>query len=535
MKWIVVFLFFGFFLSLTACNRSSVVFESYQETVNSDLAELDSSDIAFTGTDDQNNVTGDFILPTTSKSGNSITWISSNLGQVTIIDGKAYVNRPGYFEGDAHVTLIGIITVGDASGTKEIVIVVAAVENPREEIAKASNKKAGDNFGISVSISGDYAIVGAYQKDYNSKKTYNNNSGAAYIIERDSIGNWNEKKIFWSDIPGDDHNYGKSVSISGHHAIVGAYHEGGGKINSGSVYFIERDSNGIWNKVQRISHPYADENDEFGYSVSISGDYAIVGAHQEDGIDDGTEDNRGAAYIFERDRSGSWNKVARLWSSDSSGKSFQYFGNSVSISGNFAIVGASQEDSNGACSGAVYFFHRNSSGAWEEVEKKCASNPENGDKFGYSVSINGDYAIVGAHQEDGEGNSIQNCGAAYILRRESAGWKQVALLRASDAQADDEFGQSVSISGDYALVGAHQEDGGEGDPVTDSGAVYIFKRDSSGNWYEDKIVRSSNYGNGDRFGISVSIDESNAIVGANLEDGADDTTEDDSGAVYILY
>ena len=147
-------------------------------------------------------------------------------------------------------------------------------------------------------------------------------------------------------------------------------------------------------------------------------------------------------------------------------------GDSVSISGDYAIVGATRENS---WRGAAYVYHRNEGGAdmWGVVAKLTASDAEDFDEFGCSVSISGDYAIVGARVE-GSGGSY--AGAAYVYHRNEGGedmWGEVTKLTASDAEADDKFGSAVSISGDYAIVGAYVEDSGGGD----AGAVYVLQKE----------------------------------------------------------
>ena len=266
--------------------------------------------------------------------------------------------------------------------------------------------------------------------------------------------------------------------------------------------------------------------DKFGYSVSISGDTAIVGAWGND--DNG--DNSGSAYIFSRDHGGAdnWGQVKKLLAGD--GAAWDYFGNSVSISGDTAIVGARFDDDNGVPSGSAYIFSRDQGGAdnWGEVQKLIASDRWYHDYFGYSVSISGDTAIVGAWGNDDNGD---NSGSAYIFSRDQGGadnWGELKKLTASDAAANDQFGRSVSISGDTAIVGAPWDD----DNGTESGSAYIFSRDQGGadNWGEVKKLIAGDGADGDCFGESVSISGDTAIVGAYMDD--DNGTE--SGSAYIF-
>ncbi len=186
-------------------------------------------------------------------------------------------------------------------------------------------------------------------------------------------------------------------------------------------------------------------SDYFGSSVAISGDYAIVGAFSDTV---GGNQDKGSAYIFQYSGS-SWSQQAKLIPSD--GMIDDHFGYSVSISGDYAIVGTGESDINWTNKGSAYIFHRTGN-IWVQQVKLLADDGMEGDQFGNSVSISGDYAIVGAYHDDVERNLYQ--GSAYIFHRAGDSWSLQAKLTASDGRRDDHFGYSVSISGDYAIVGA---------------------------------------------------------------------------------
>ena len=223
--------------------------------------------------------------------------------------------------------------------------------------------------------------------------------------------------------------FGYSISTDGVYAIVGARLEdedAGGANNvgqAGSAYLFEKDSSGVWVQVQKVVAPDRLGGDEFGRSVSISGDYAIVGAQyeDEDSIEANTLINSGSAYLFERD-SGSWNLAQKIVASDRA--SFAEFAQSVAISGDYVIVGAwwEEKDAAGAnplsFSGAAYVFERDGGGNWNQVQKLVASDRELGDEFGHSVTINGTYAVVGALRDDEDAagaNPLMDAGSAYIF------------------------------------------------------------------------------------------------------------------------
>jgi ketosteroid isomerase-like protein len=380
-----------------------------------------------------------------------------------------------------------------------------------QAILRASNAGPGDFFGESVAISGDRAIIGAFFEDGPSDGL--TKSGAAYVFERDANGSWTEVALLRASNAGSDDNFGRSVAISGDKAIVGAPAEDGPSDSfilrgSGAAYVFERDGSGIWGtsdperfqtetNLLRASNPGF--GDRFGESVAISGDRAIVGTIREDGPSDGLLDS-GAGYIFERDASGTWGvpdlggfqtETALLRASNAGASDL--FGRSVAISGDRAIVGAADEDSPSDVlfsSGAAYIFERDASGTWgmsdpngfqTETALLRASNAGVSDQFGISVAISGDKAIVGASGEDGPSGELP-IGAAYTFEREASGiWgvsdpngfqTETVLLRASNAGIDDDFGVSVAISGDRAIVGASGEDGpSDGLSI---GAAYVF-------------------------------------------------------------
>jgi hypothetical protein len=336
----------------------------------------------------------------------------------------------------------------------------------------ASDAEDDDFFGWSVSISGDFAIVGAWDED-----GAGTDRGAAYVFYRNHGGTdtWGEVTKFTASDAEDGDYFGGSVSISGDYAIVGAAFEDGAGADRGAAYVFNQNQGGtdMWGQVAKLTASDAGDGDWFGHSVSISGDYAIVGAWREDGV---TNADRGAAYVFYRNQGGtdSWGQVAKLTASDA--YSSDYFGCSVSISGDDAIVGAYAEDGTGFDRGAAYVFNRNQGGtdAWGEVAKLSTSSTEDSVWFGYSVSMSGDDAIVGAHYAGSTDH-----GAAHVFSRNQGGtdaWGKVATLYAADWEDYDQFGISVSLSGDLAIVGADGEDG----PGIDRGAAYMFQRNQGG-------------------------------------------------------
>ena len=380
-------------------------------------------------------------------------------------------------------------------------------------------------FGRSVGINGDTLTVGAPLTSDNG-----NNSGAVYIYERTqgSNDNWNEdaKLISNDGVVGD--NFGIFVAIDTDTLVVGAHLDDDNSIDSGSAYIFERNAGGIdnWGQVAKLIASDGAEGDWFGWSVAISSDTVVVGAHFDD--DNGTAS--GSAYIFERNAGGdnSWGQVAKLIASD--GAEGDKFANQVAISGATVLVGAVWDDDHGHNSGSAYIFERNAGGNdnWGEVTKLTASDAAADDVFGNHVEISGDTLVVGANLNDAVGT---DSGAAYIFERNVGGddnWGEVAKLTASDGEADDWLGGWVDINEDTVVVSTTFDD----DNGTDSGSAYIFKRNVGGanNWGEVTKLTASDGAELDWFGFTAEVSGDTVVIGAPL----DDDNNTDSGSVYLF-
>jgi hypothetical protein len=386
---------------------------------------------------------------------------------------------------------------------------------------QASDKQQSDYFGWSVSMSSDgtRVIVGAYSEDTGGDAT-----GAAYIFAL-SGGSWSqEAKIQSSDIQASDYfGYRVSMSGDGTKVIVGANQESTGATYAGAAYIFAY-SSGSWSQEAKIQASDKQADDEFGQSVSMSSDgtKVIVGAWQEDT----GGSNAGAAYIFALS-GGSWDTGTKIQASDK--QDSDRFGYKVSMNsdGTKVIVGAWQDETGGSYAGAAYIFAL-SGGSWSQQAKIQASDKQAHDYFGYSVSMSSDgtKVIVGAFAEDTGGGSA---GSAYIFALSGGSWSQQAKIQASDPEANDRFGRSVSMNSDgtKVIVGAWLEDTGG----TNAGAAYIFAY-SSGSWSQQQKIQASDKQADDYFGQSVSMsgDGTKVIVGADRED----TGATNAGAAYIF-
>ncbi len=317
---------------------------------------------------------------------------------------------------------------------------------------------------------------------------------------------------------------------------------------AGAAYIFERDTSGSWNQIQKVVPSDRSISDWFGWSVGLSGDYAIISAYQEDEDALGANymGNAGGAYVFKRDGFGKWNQVQKLVASDRD--TLDYFGNSIGIDGNHAIISARREDEDSIGgntiedAGSAYIFELDSTGVWVEVQKIVASDRNAFDDFGFTVGISNDFAIVGAYHEDEDsigGNTMNDAGSVYIFEKDSLGkWNQVQKLVASDRDTGDYFGIEVAISNNYAIIGAslEDEDVSGGTSLFGAGSAYIFERDISGTWSQLQKIVASDRDSLDRFGWSVDISGVYAIVGAlgETEDASGGNPMELAGAAYVF-
>ncbi len=284
------------------------------------------------------------------------------------------------------------------------------------------------NFGASVALDGDTMVVGAP-----GDNTHGGDAGAAHVFVR-SGDTWTEQAaLFASDSAAGD-LLGYSIAISGDTLVVGAFGNGG----VGAAYVFVRTGT-TWTQQAKLTASDGTGADHFGRAVAVDGDTALIGS---DRYDNGGSNDAGAAYVFVRSGA-NWSQQAKLTAGDPG--SNDYFGHSVALSGGTAVVGAFAHDGPGADAGAAYVFQRNGS-SWPQQSKLTASDAAAGDFFGLSVAIDGDTAVVGAPNDD-------NSGSAYVFARSGAAWSQQAKV-SGDGAPTDELGDSVAIHANTMAVGA---------------------------------------------------------------------------------
>jgi hypothetical protein len=385
---------------------------------------------------------------------------------------------------------------------------------------KAANAETNDSFGRVVAISGDTMVVGARFEDSNQTTITN----------------------------------GSSASANNSTAEAGA------------AYVFVRSGNS-WSQQAYLKAPNPETLDFFGTSVAINGDTVVVGANAEDSNQttitngssasaDNSATNAGAAYVFVRSGN-SWSQQAYLKAANA--EAGDIFGSSVAINGDTIVVGAFNEDSNqttitngssasadnsASNAGAAYVFVR-SGNSWSQQAYLKAPNVDGGDNFGVSVALSGDTIVVGAAKESSNQTTITNgssasadnsaadAGAAYVFTRNGTNWSQQAYLKAANADASDQFGDSVALSGDTLVVGAHFEDSNQttitngstasaDNSASSAGAAYVFTRSGS-SWSQQAYLKAPNAETSDNFGGSVAISGDTIVVGAR-EEGSNQTT-----------
>jgi hypothetical protein len=381
---------------------------------------------------------------------------------------------------------------------------------------KASNTESLDQFGWSVSLSGD-----------------GNTLAVGATIEASNA----------TGVNGDQSNNDMS--------------------QSGAVYVFVRNGNS-WDQDGYIKAHNTDANDLFGHAVSLSDDGLLlaVSARQEDSNESGVNGSNtggndpagsdsGAVYIFNRLPALGWSQYAYIKASNNQGAgAFEEFGQSIQLSGdgNTLVVGAIGEDSDSLGvngdqtnadafnSGAVYVFSFDGSD-WAQQAYLKASNTQPLYYFGYSLGLSTDgntlavgslgeasaaTGVNGAQTNDG----VTDSGAVYVFTRSGTNWSQQAYIKASNTDSDDNFGEAIDLSGDgnTLAVGASQEDsaaeGIDGDQGTgfgvngnNSGAVYVFSRNGS-DWSQQAYIKVSNNTYFDRFGYSVALSDDGNILAA---------------------
>jgi len=336
-----------------------------------------------------------------------------------------------------------------------------------------------DRFGCSVDIDGDHTIMGAWSDDADGYT----DRGTAFIFRRTGLNSWEEVAKLAAAEPGGWYEFGRAVAISGDYAVVGTPRADG---LCGSAYVFHRTGGDSWDAGTKLVAPVRVDGDQFGYSVSISGDYVVVGLIW-----------RTEAYVFHRTGENSWDSGAELTAPEGN------FGHTLAINGDYVV--ASSQD-------AAFVFRRTGLNSWDSGTKLVA--PDGGDGFGAPVDIDGDYVIVGAGEQAGSGTAQ---GAAYVFQRTGvATWDAGIKLVDPDPGNWNRFGSSVAISGNYVITMANGEQ-----------KAFAFRRIGPGNTWDGGNELTTPAAGGFA-GNSVAIDGYYGIIGASGENTS-------RGAAYAVY
>jgi len=374
----------------------------------------------------------------------------------------------------------------------------------REQKVTADDGGYLDALGWSVAIDGSTALIGAYYATIGS----NSFQGAVYVFT-ESGGTWTQaQKLTASDGAGGD-NFGTSVALDGDTALIGAAgYSVGNDLLVGTAYVFTR-SNGVWTQGQKLLADDGAAVDTFGISVALEGNNALIGAH---GANIDGRNSQGAVYAFTA-TDGVWTQTQKLVADD--GAAYDQFGQQFALDGTTAVIGADQatyaNDYPGK--GAAYVFTL-TQGVWTQMQRLEADDGELADYFARWVDIEGSTIVIGAPAA----NVFQ--GSAYVFTESGGTWTQSQKLVADDGISGDFFADAVSIKGSTLLIGAPGATIG-GNPFT--GAAYMFTTADGVVWNQGSKLVPSDGAYGDEFGYSVILrDGGTALIGAPhpTDDGA---------------
>ncbi|MCH7702699.1 MAG: FG-GAP repeat protein [Planctomycetes bacterium] len=302
------------------------------------------------------------------------------------------------------------------------------------EQAKIVPKGVADSggFGTSLAISGERIIVGANSDDGPAGV----DQGSAFIFRHEKDTWVQEARLLADDAEHSD-RFGV-VDMDGDTIAIGAPYAHGVGIDSGAVYIYRLQAD-KWILEQKI-FSLEPLSANFGAAVALQGDRLLVGAPE-------TDDAAGAVYVFRRNGK-QWNEVAKLTAPE--GQEDDEFGTRVVMDGNLALISARYDNlGDGYGEGSAHIFRRQGP-AWLHEAMLVGGDTVPGDSFGYSVSLQGEMAAIGMYNNDGHPLG----GATYVFKKVAKNWEQIAKLTPENAEEGDRFGWSVGVDGGFVWGGS---------------------------------------------------------------------------------
>jgi hypothetical protein len=388
----------------------------------------------------------------------------------------------------------------------------------REKLT-AEDTTLGDNYGVSVALQGDTAVVGAYNDDVGS----NMGQGSVYVFTRDH-GAWSfRQQLTASDGEAWD-RFGDELALDGDTLVVGARDatDTNETYYRGAAYVFTR-SEGVWTQQQKISAFDGASNDCFACSLAVSGDALAVGAMFDD---IGPTQDRGSAYFYTR-ADGVWTFRQKLTCPNGLEDDYDSYGSAVALSEGTLVVGAYRANASFlGDDGIVYIYARGHAG-WVLEKRLIAPDREFGDNFGYSVALDGETLAVGANRDDIDANPDQ--GSVYVFKRGGGAWPFEQKLTAGDGGPADNFGFAVALDGDTLVAGDFEDDFNSGN--TEQGSAYVFTR-GEGAWTQQQKLTAADGAAWDWFGQAVAVSGDTVLVGAPGDDVSEENY--DVGSVYVF-
>lgn len=382
--------------------------------------------------------------------------------------------------------------------------VLVAVDPLQVAELTAADAAPFDNFGRAVAIHEGVALVGAPDDDSAGAST-----GSAYLYDLSTPSGPQQIAKLIAEDASSHTFFGSAVALNQTLALVGAFAEDEIGLNTGAAYLYDINTG---DQIVKITVTDATDFANFGSAVALNGNLALIGAPMDNIAGFGS----GSAYLFDVSNPATPVEITKLLPDDP--ESFDHFGGSVALSGNTAIVSARGDSDAGSSSGSAYLFDTTTG---DQLFKLTADDAAGNDRFGGSVAVSGNTAIVGASGDDDDGSQS---GSAYLFDVSTG--DQLAKLTAPDAASFDTFGVAVAISGNVAVVGSNGDD----DAGSSSGSAYLFDISDPSNPVSMGKLTAADANGSDQFGTSVAVTTDTVIVGAIVGEAQ----VDQSGSAYLF-